>query len=848
MTLQTDELILVVDDDPGFIESLRNQAHAADIKQQFIFLCYGDSNFIDILQNHAHSIAAVFLDFDMGSEYTPKRIMDTMAGYLDWRKIRVFWFSGEDSLNTAALQCAREDYPTLSAKYLRKPLTVSDLSACLSENFKPAEQWQYFPWPLRVINKQGQVVYKNQHWLAPDNLPVPASFVNNKIFLTEMREFFNQLPNSSEGEAGYFRLWSFPVEEGRYLLQYAENITPSAPRANWLSVVEKIAAALVEMGYTRVRFCRYLNVPRHYENDGKTHDLSHGVLALCWSNTTLNDGKPVGKRDAPKRVPMTEPLLGRMKKLVADYDNPECNGKIIFHIADSSNRGEDQEWDDLIIPNPNETQGYSIVELPLFTENDEVVSIIGNPRLLGKLTFDRYNENTDSFIEITEQDINRLQKTLYNFCKELATVMELDIKQTSKNHALAYVELDNEMAGGIDKPEELLKKLLDHAVEDVKASNGYITERDVSGYRVTISLGKELFQDALFKDNDQTKQLPVVHSWQRRMTVSLPDIKSEHDILSKWVQAYDDPECVAFLGEGVENRNEWKHYIGQAVGSLLVLPVMAGDEQIAAIVLHSNDAYHFDDERLERLKHLTTRASWLLAVSRHIDQRKLFLDGVMHEIKSDVTPLHRYLSKLTVSADTKDYWQRCRYSATRLEMAAKNLLRLTESSTEMKLPIDPSAQCNNMAQILQNLCDIYQLEMSDRNLRTEFDPGLDDPKWLTQLPISEERFTHIAVNLLDNAVKHSKEGGYVRISGVPEKRNGRAGFKLKMANFGAIPEPARLQAFNTVYHSGRSDGFHVGLASCKQLMELHSGEISLESSKKTNQVIATVWWPLGEKQ
>lgn len=853
---KNEQLILVIDDNLDFLNGLEEQAKAENKQHRFVFLQYGQKDLISQIHNHSSNIFAVFLDFDMGSEFTAKRIMDALGDYLNWNEVRIFWFSGADQLNSTALSQARVDYPRLSPEYLRKPLVLSDIESCLCETFKLAEQWLHFPWPLRVLDKEGQIVDTNQHWQGAINRPDPAAFISNDGFDTETKDFFSELPGSFDGEAGYFRLLSFVTQDGSYLIQYVENISVEVTRNDWLSLVEKIAAALGEMSYTRVRFCRYLNVPRNNENDTQSNDVDHYVLALSWSSTVLGDDKPIGERESPPRIPLKEPLLGRMKQMLTDFHTNE--NEIIFNITNEDNKGEDREWDKLIVPTEN-TQGYSIVELPLFTTDRATKDIIGNPGLLGQLTFDRYDSELDLFIEITERDIRRLGKVFYTFCEELAKSMELDIKRAYKSHAQAYARLDDEMTGGLDKPETLLKKLLAHAVEDVQADMGYITEERVGGYQVTISLDRLTlktgsvndpnnlitFKDVFYKRKKNVEKFPILRCWQTGQFVFLPDLKQDKNTCELLLQAHDDPKQVVSLNEPSINRGVWQNYYENEVGSILVLPVMAGYKQIAAIILHSKEAYHFDDERLERLKSLSNRASWLLAVSRHSEQRKLLLDGIVHQIKSDSIPLNQYLPKLKVENSSKSAWQRCCYYATQLEMAAKSLLLQTNNENPVIAENEIKSQYKDLVQLLREMEWIFTPELIDRKMTLEFEPSLDNCVWLTQLPMNLNWCKHVIANLLENATKYGKPCKKIKICGSQQKCNNLSGFELKVINQGFISEQQRQQAYNSSYHSAMSDGFHVGLASCKQQMDLCRGEISLDYESESKQVVATVWWPLG---
>ena len=78
MTLQQNQVILVIDNDSAFIKSLQAQAEAIKQSQKFIFLCYGQSDFIEMIQEYQAEIVAVFLDFDMGVDHSPLALMKSM--------------------------------------------------------------------------------------------------------------------------------------------------------------------------------------------------------------------------------------------------------------------------------------------------------------------------------------------------------------------------------------------------------------------------------------------------------------------------------------------------------------------------------------------------------------------------------------------------------------------------------------------------------------------------------------------------------------------------------------------------------------------------------------------------
>ena len=89
------------------------------------------------------------------------------------------------------------------------------------------------------------------------------------------------------------------------------------------------------------------------------------------------------------------------------------------------------------------------------------------------------------------------------------------------------------------------------------------------------------------------------------------------------------------------------------------------------------------------------------------------------------------------------------------------------------------------------------------------------------------RFSQIASNLLDNAVKYNRTDGEVRVS----LTNGGAAWRLTVANTGAGIAPehrARLfERFFRAEHTAEENGQGLGLSLARELARAHGGEVAL---------------------
>jgi signal transduction histidine kinase len=91
------------------------------------------------------------------------------------------------------------------------------------------------------------------------------------------------------------------------------------------------------------------------------------------------------------------------------------------------------------------------------------------------------------------------------------------------------------------------------------------------------------------------------------------------------------------------------------------------------------------------------------------------------------------------------------------------------------------------------------------------------------------RLEQVLTNLIDNAIKYSPEGGAVDV--VLSQPN-RRGIELSVRDHGlGIPVDKRDQIFDRFYQAHDSSyrsGMGLGLYVCRQIVELHGGEIHAE--------------------
>jgi len=133
----------------------------------------------------------------------------------------------------------------------------------------------------------------------------------------------------------------------------------------------------------------------------------------------------------------------------------------------------------------------------------------------------------------------------------------------------------------------------------------------------------------------------------------------------------------------------------------------------------------------------------------------------------------------------------------------------------------------NLKPMLEDLVEQMRVLASDRNIQIDFMDARDviveaDPLW----------FRRALLNLLDNAIKYSKDGGRVEVwSWV---RDGKASMGIHDDGIGIAPED-QPHIFDRLYRtdparSRTSGGAGLGLALVKWIVEAHRGEIHVNSA------------------
>jgi len=137
-------------------------------------------------------------------------------------------------------------------------------------------------------------------------------------------------------------------------------------------------------------------------------------------------------------------------------------------------------------------------------------------------------------------------------------------------------------------------------------------------------------------------------------------------------------------------------------------------------------------------------------------------------------------------------------------------------------------QATNLGDLLQDAQVNFSPQAADRGVTLT----LDLPTELPKVMVDRRRIAQVLGNLLTNALRHTPGGGYVTLSAAASERM----VKVTVADTGkGIPSEDLPYIFERFWRGDRSrsraaGGTGLGLAIAKQLVEVHGGTISVEST------------------
>ena len=205
--------------------------------------------------------------------------------------------------------------------------------------------------------------------------------------------------------------------------------------------------------------------------------------------------------------------------------------------------------------------------------------------------------------------------------------------------------------------------------------------------------------------------------------------------------------------------------------------------------------------------------------------RREFVANVSHELRSPITSIRGFaegMAEGVIPAEEHPrYLRLVAEESNRLSHLVEELLALSRLERDDAILEKTDFDMNEMLRraIIRRISDLDQ-----KNIEVECDFRAE-PCYVNA---DEGRIEQVVINLLDNAIRFTEEGGNIRLT-TEEMENGVA---VTMWDDGApIPEEDRERVFERFFTSDRAHtsgkGTGLGLSICEQIMKMHGRSIEL---------------------
>ena len=212
------------------------------------------------------------------------------------------------------------------------------------------------------------------------------------------------------------------------------------------------------------------------------------------------------------------------------------------------------------------------------------------------------------------------------------------------------------------------------------------------------------------------------------------------------------------------------------------------------------------------------------------ETRKAFVADVSHELRTPITNIKSY-SETLLDANiddaetTRSFLKVINNESDRMARLVNDLLVLSRFDSSR---VDFKFQDVNIKNLIQDVVNAMKIEAKNRNFTFEYIVRNNVPE---TIKIDRDRISQVVTNIVSNAFKYTKDGGIVTVilSSVAEK------VLITVTDNGVgIPEKDLPFVFDRFYRvdkarSRAQGGTGLGLAIAKEIVEAHSGDITIES-------------------
>jgi signal transduction histidine kinase len=218
----------------------------------------------------------------------------------------------------------------------------------------------------------------------------------------------------------------------------------------------------------------------------------------------------------------------------------------------------------------------------------------------------------------------------------------------------------------------------------------------------------------------------------------------------------------------------------------------------------------------------------MLRVGKTLDFQNRFIADAAHQLKTPVAGLKTQIEL----ALREEEPQRVRHSLAQLYVSADRLSRLVRQLLSLARNEPGAVEAIQLQPLdLDTFALDISMEWAPQALKHGVDLGFEHASQPVMISADRDRLRELINNLIDNAVRYSKEGGRVTVA---VARNAEGEGQLVISDDGpSIPAEERTRIFERFHRllGAHIDGSGLGLAIVSEIATLHGARITLEEDR-----------------
>lgn len=228
-------------------------------------------------------------------------------------------------------------------------------------------------------------------------------------------------------------------------------------------------------------------------------------------------------------------------------------------------------------------------------------------------------------------------------------------------------------------------------------------------------------------------------------------------------------------------------------------------------------------------------------LARSDRERRELVASISHDLRNPLSSIRGYTETLLEKETELSLEDRRRYLRVSLDRIAA-LSRLIDDLFQLAKLESPSAAPRRERFSLSELIQDVTMQMNpmagDAGIRLE----AEEPSDMFEVEADIGLIERALSNLTENAIRYTPQGGHVTVAAVPATMRGETAVRVRISDTGHGIQPGdetRIFERFQIADSSRAtakQGSGLGLAIAKRIVELHEGEIGIESTGESGTV------------